>query len=313
MLVAHRRRRGLSQIALSLDAGVSTRHLGFLEIGRSRPSADMVRRLSAVLGLLRTERDALLLAAGYAPEAAPTRLALQRSEGAAAFDAAMALGAAGSVAEAVTIAAAAFADHGVEHFISGIIRRRGDHYLVERDDVGRPAVGWLRYMHLRDYHDRDHLPAAAFARSRAFLWDDVLSDDMSKTQRRIIDEARDFRIETGFVLPVHQPDGSVRALSSWAERLDGGPAVRLSLGLVAGAYLDALDRSGVEQRLRRPDRLSHQHREVLLRIAEGDSGRLDRVSGEAPIHDLVAHAVAVMGMRCPVAAAGRAAALGLLE
>lgn len=62
-----RRRRGLSQLALSLDAGVSTRHLSWLESGRAAPSRAMVLRLCGRLDLPLRERNAMLLAAGYAP------------------------------------------------------------------------------------------------------------------------------------------------------------------------------------------------------------------------------------------------------
>lgn len=313
LLASHRRHRSLSQQALALDADVSARHLSFLEIGRARPSVDMVRRLAAVLGLTRVERDTLLLAAGYAPEAAPTRLTLHGSEGADAFAAALALGSAETPEAAVEIAANAFSALGVQHFISGVIHRTPQGYTIERDGVGRPAVGWLRYMQLRDYHRRDYLPAAAFARSRGFFWSEVSDAEMTSGQRRILNEAQDFRIGTGFVLPIHQPDRSVRAFSSWAERLDSAPATRMALSLVAGALLDALDSLGTERSYGRGNRLRAEHREVLLRVSEGGSDALDQVRSDLPLEDLLSHAVAVMGMRCPVAAAGRAAALGLLD
>ena len=62
-----RRRRRLSQLDLALSAGVSARHLSFLETGRARPSADMVLRLAEHLDVPLRERNHLLLAAGFAP------------------------------------------------------------------------------------------------------------------------------------------------------------------------------------------------------------------------------------------------------
>ena len=62
-----RRRRRLSQQELALEAGVSARHLSFVETGRSRPSADMVLHLAEHLDVPLRERNALLLAAGHAP------------------------------------------------------------------------------------------------------------------------------------------------------------------------------------------------------------------------------------------------------
>lgn len=62
-----RTRRRLSQMELALDAGVSTRHLSYVETGRSRPSAEMVLQLAEALGVPLRERNALLMAAGHAP------------------------------------------------------------------------------------------------------------------------------------------------------------------------------------------------------------------------------------------------------
>jgi transcriptional regulator with XRE-family HTH domain len=62
-----RQRRRLSQLDLALDAEVSTRHLSFMETGRSTPSRDMVLRLAERLDIPLRERNALLVAAGYAP------------------------------------------------------------------------------------------------------------------------------------------------------------------------------------------------------------------------------------------------------
>ena len=62
-----RSRRHVSQLELSVETGVSTRHLSFIETGRARPSRDMVMRLSEYLDLPLRERNALLLAAGHAP------------------------------------------------------------------------------------------------------------------------------------------------------------------------------------------------------------------------------------------------------
>ncbi|MFY2560511.1 helix-turn-helix domain-containing protein [Corallococcus terminator] len=60
--------RGKSQLVLALDAEVSPRHLAFIESGRTAPSQDMVTRLAGALMLGLRERNALLVAAGYAPE-----------------------------------------------------------------------------------------------------------------------------------------------------------------------------------------------------------------------------------------------------
>lgn len=83
-----RRRRRLSQLDLAIEADVSTRHLSFVETGRSRPSRGMVLRLAERLDVPLRERNDLLIAAGYAPvyprrsidapEMGPVRLALNK-------------------------------------------------------------------------------------------------------------------------------------------------------------------------------------------------------------------------------------------
>lgn len=62
-----RQRRRLSQLDLACEADISTRHLSFLETGRSSPSRDMVLHLAEHLNVPLRDRNALLLAAGYAP------------------------------------------------------------------------------------------------------------------------------------------------------------------------------------------------------------------------------------------------------
>jgi transcriptional regulator with XRE-family HTH domain len=62
-----RQRRHLSQLDLAADVNISTRHLSFVETGRSQPSRAMVLRLAERLDVPLRERNALLTAAGYAP------------------------------------------------------------------------------------------------------------------------------------------------------------------------------------------------------------------------------------------------------
>jgi transcriptional regulator with XRE-family HTH domain len=81
-----RKRRRRTQLDLALDAGISARHLSFVETGRSKPSPEMVLLLAEQLEVPFRERNLLLLAAGHAPafpersledpELAPVREAL---------------------------------------------------------------------------------------------------------------------------------------------------------------------------------------------------------------------------------------------
>ena len=62
-----RQRRRLSQLDLAVAADVSSRHLSFIETGRSKPSSQMLIHLSEHLDIPLRERNALLLAGGFAP------------------------------------------------------------------------------------------------------------------------------------------------------------------------------------------------------------------------------------------------------
>jgi transcriptional regulator with XRE-family HTH domain len=62
-----REQRHLSQLALATEAEISQKHLSFIESGRSAPSREMVLHLAEYLDIPLRERNALLMAAGYAP------------------------------------------------------------------------------------------------------------------------------------------------------------------------------------------------------------------------------------------------------
>jgi transcriptional regulator with XRE-family HTH domain len=69
-----RRRRRLSQLDLAVGADVSTRHLSFVETGRSKPSRELLLHLAEHLDVPLRDRNGLLLAAGYAPDYRETPL-----------------------------------------------------------------------------------------------------------------------------------------------------------------------------------------------------------------------------------------------
>ncbi len=85
-LKAWRQRRRMSQMDLALEAEISTRHLSFLETGRAQPSREMLMHLAEQLEVPLRDRNAMLVAAGFAPvyperslddpELAPARRAL---------------------------------------------------------------------------------------------------------------------------------------------------------------------------------------------------------------------------------------------
>jgi transcriptional regulator with XRE-family HTH domain len=66
--------RRLSQLDLALAADISPRHLSCVETGKSQPSREMVLRLADALDMPLRERNALMVAAGYAPKYPETAL-----------------------------------------------------------------------------------------------------------------------------------------------------------------------------------------------------------------------------------------------
>lgn len=68
--------RGLSQLGLALEADVSSRHLSYVETGKAQPSRDLVARLADALDLPLRDRNAMLVAAGYAPMFRETALTM---------------------------------------------------------------------------------------------------------------------------------------------------------------------------------------------------------------------------------------------
>ncbi|WP_372352577.1 helix-turn-helix domain-containing protein [Streptomyces sp. KL116D] len=74
LLRGWRERRRISQLDLALRADSSARHISFVETGRSRPSEELILRLADHLDVPMRERNALLLAAGYAPRYTETPL-----------------------------------------------------------------------------------------------------------------------------------------------------------------------------------------------------------------------------------------------
>jgi transcriptional regulator with XRE-family HTH domain len=69
-----RNERRMSQLGLATEAGISTRHLCFLEKGKSQPSREMVVLLASVLDIPLAAQNALLIAAGFAPVFGEARL-----------------------------------------------------------------------------------------------------------------------------------------------------------------------------------------------------------------------------------------------
>src|SRR5438105_12913976 len=80
LLKEWRHRRRMSQLDLAVEADVSARHLSFVETGRSKPSRELLLHLAEHLDVPLRERNAWLLAAGFAPLYPETSLDTDRME-----------------------------------------------------------------------------------------------------------------------------------------------------------------------------------------------------------------------------------------
>jgi transcriptional regulator with XRE-family HTH domain len=182
-----RRMRGMSQLSLALAAHVSTRHLGFLEVGRSNPSRAMVLALAQALEMPLRDRNQLLVVAGFAPMFRETPLAddaLESVREALAFmlssaepcpcfvvnrryDVMMAIGAGrwmlATFTEDPTLSDV---DCNMMHVLT---HPRGmGRFIANREDVLRKVAGRLK-RDLGHSHRRDDADEAALARADAAL------------------------------------------------------------------------------------------------------------------------------------------------
>jgi DNA-binding CsgD family transcriptional regulator/transcriptional regulator with XRE-family HTH domain len=312
-------------MSLALQAGISARHLGFLELGRARPSQTMVAKIAHALGLDARECDALRLAAGYAPlrpivcepSSSSEALILRgRTIGEEAFAASLAIQAQRTSSEATQIAATFLAKVGLASFAAGKIVLREDRTLEIIVEASNEApVDYLSHFWASGHLDKCALVAHTCVADTAFFWDEVPRRSMRRVQRRIIDEARDFGIKTGFVLPIRRADGVVSSFCAWGDRLDSKDlAVRTAGRLVATALLDTLDR------LNRPPglvgaRLSKLETDILSWLAAGRSiewiSNRTSTSSNAVINHLTL-AMLSLGATDTTQAIARALAFGLI-
>jgi transcriptional regulator with XRE-family HTH domain len=158
--------RRLSQLALALEAQTTSRHVSFIETGRSQPSRAMVLRLARVLDVPIRERNQLLLSAGYAPVYAETGLAAE--------DAAL-------VAAALERMLAAH-----EPYPAVVMDRHWN--ILDRNHAAHALFGWLlreRAQHgpgnlIRNFFDPDGL------RPHVANWDEAANALLQRVHREAI-------------------------------------------------------------------------------------------------------------------------------
>lgn len=276
MLASLRNARGKSQLALSLEADVSARHVSFLETGRSSPTRDMVGRLARALKLTAAERCALMAAAGYRDSVLPAQpeTTLPGGHGTDDFEAMIAIETARTEDHAVATAAKLLARLGLTQFYTGTLQRickaTGRALQICHHQIAHAPLGWMLHYRERNYRSVDPLVRAALHRHLPFFWSDLFAaGPLIPEVHNMLHEAGDFRITNGFVMPIHRVDGMVHALSAMGESLDtDDPRIRISARAVSVALLHRIDALGLPAEDAELA-LDQQERDWLAYILEG--------------------------------------------
>ncbi|GLT10297.1 hypothetical protein GCM10007928_25290 [Sulfitobacter porphyrae] len=320
-LALFRKERQVSQLSLSLDADVSTRHISFLETGRSAPRREMIARLSAALGLCHGEHQSLMRAAGYweRPETPGDIATTLNGHSGSDLDAMIAIDSCADAAEAIAVAANALARIGLDQFFTGTMRAGsdGNTAMITHHHVTHAPLGWMLHYRDHNYVTIDPLVRATGMRHLPFFWSDLCGSQALNAPKvgRMFDEGRAFRVANGFVMPIHRADGSVHALSAMAETIEvADPKVRATAKAVSVALLHRLDELGLPAQ-GSPLCLTRQERDLLLHVLEGRTGR--EIAGrlqatEESRERTLARACARFGTQEPLEAALRARRAGLL-
>lgn len=320
-LALFRKDRHVSQLSLSLEADVSTRHISFLETGRSAPTREMIARLSAALGLCRVERLSLMRAAGFweRPDTPGETAASLIGHSGNDLDAMIAIESSDDTGDAIAVAADVLARIGLDQFFTGTMRAGGDGStaIITHHHVTHAPLGWMLHYRDRNYVSIDPLVRTTGMWHLPFFWSDLRGSKEMNAPKvgRMFNEGREFRISDGFVMPVHRADGSVHALSAMAEKIEvADPKVRSTAKSVSIALLHRLDELGLPAS-GTPLCLADQERDLLLYVLEGRS-RSDiasRLQSSEESHDRsLAQACARFGTKEPLEAALRARRAGLL-
>lgn len=137
----------------------------------------------------------------------------------------------------------------------------------------RPVEYVTRYVE-KDYTAVDPVVTELRRNLRPYSWGDVRqNNDLSKFERSIMDEAREFDVRDGFVVPIVTFTGSLSIFSPCGRSPDLSPRSRSAIELIAAAGHQALKRAVIEQERERTkeERLTEREREILQWMALGKS------------------------------------------
>lgn len=135
-----------------------------------------------------------------------------------------------AICEAVLRAASRF---GAEHVLAGTVPARGADRRTQRTHVvlDHWPSGWAERYFSRGYLDRDPAIRRVMAAAPPFDWRELAADDPA--ERRVLEEAGDFRLRNGFTVPLVTLEGDAAGFSLAGERIELAPKDRGVLTLIA--------------------------------------------------------------------------------
>lgn len=308
-------------MGLSLNADVSTRHISFLETGRSSPTRAMVARLAEAMDLKAHEAAELARAAGFWAPPRNAGDAYTEGQGLASsgMDDVLAIDAAATPEAACDIAAALFSKLGLTQFFTGTLEQAGGGSapLITHQNLMHAPLGWMSHYRERNFVRIDPLVRETASRHLPFFWSDLFPEDGPRCRqvRRMLREAGEFSVSNGFVMAIHRSDGKVHAVSAMAQDLaTRDPRLRAAARTISVALLCRLDEIGLRDTAAELQ-LTRAERDMLAYILDGRSVRTFAARtgvDEGAAQRMMSRLCNSLGTSDPLEASLRARRLGLV-
>jgi LuxR family transcriptional regulator, quorum-sensing system regulator CciR len=180
---------------------------------------------------------------------------------------------------------------GFEHFVAiQVSARQQDLRAPLARSFGSPPEQWLhRYQEAGHVH-RDAGIKRIMSSVDPYWWRDLENSRLESDERLVMEEAREFGLGHGLVVPVRQPDGSVWSCLMAAEHVEESDDLKLAAVVAANYYVGRgmLLQAGETRKIDLAYRLTRRQREVILWMARGlttdEIGEVIGISGRTVAH-----------------------------
>ena len=185
---------------------------------------------------------------------------------------------------------------------------------------GHTHESWEQHYKENGFDQHDAMIRASLTNNQPFFWSDVTArTTLSAPERRVMNEASDFRLREGFVTPMHNLDGSITAILLTGDCVEkDNPDVRAAAHLIS-MYFASVGRQLMHLKdvnARPAVKLSQRQLDCLRWVREGksaaDIGQILGISAYT-VQDHISAACAKLGVRTRVQAVAEAAVRGLFE